>query len=126
MKLLPELKNSSEVVVPKDDRKEIIDELHSTHMSAEGMKKLARGRLTWKGMSKEIKRKYDECEACLENSRSKPNVPNHRSEVIPSNLELTAPGEKLSADFGEYGRNKLMIVKDRFSGLLHSYGLEHL
>ena len=87
------------------------------------MKKLARGRMTWKNMSKDIKRKYDECEACLENSRSKPNVPNHRSEVVPTNLELAAPGEKLSVDFGEYGRNKLMIVKDRFSGLLRVYTL---
>ena len=87
------VKNSSEVVVPKDDRKEIIDELHSTHMSVEGMKKLATGRMTWKNMSKDIKKKYDECEACLENSRSKPNVANHRNEVVPTYLELAAPGE---------------------------------
>ena len=51
-------------------------------------------------------------------SRSKPNIPNHRSKVVPSSLELAAAGEKLAADFGEYGRNKLMIIKDRFSRLL--------
>merc|ERR1711895_99946 len=90
-------------------------------MSVEGMKKLERGKMTWKNMSKDIQAKYEECEACLEHSRSKPNIPNHRNEVVPTNLELAAPGEKLSADFGEYGRNKLMIVKDRC--LTHHYRL---
>ena len=37
------VKNSSEVVVPKDERKEILDELHSTHMGVEGMKKTCEG-----------------------------------------------------------------------------------
>ena len=54
------VKNSSEVVVPKDERKEILDELHSTHMGVEGMKKLARGKMTWKNMTKDIQAKYAE------------------------------------------------------------------
>ena len=97
------VKNSSEVVVPKGDRQEVLDELHATHMGVEGMKKLARGKMTWKNMTKDIEAKYAECEACLVHSRSKPNIPNHRRKVVPTNLELAAPGEKLAADFGEYG-----------------------
>ena len=59
------VKNSVEVVVPKGDRQEVLDELHATHMGVEGMKKLARGKMTWKNMTKDIERKYAECEACL-------------------------------------------------------------
>ena len=47
-------KNSVEVVVPKGERQEILDELHATHMGAEGMKKLARGKMTWKNMTKDF------------------------------------------------------------------------
>ena len=74
-------------------------------------------------MKKDIERKYGECEACLIHSRSKPNIPNSCCEVVPSSLELSAAGEKLAADFGEYGRNKLLIIKDRYSGLLRVYTL---
>merc|ERR1712215_234876 len=63
------VKNSGEVVVPKGHRQEVLDELHATQMGLEGMKKLARGKMTWKNMKKDIERKYGECEACLVNSR---------------------------------------------------------
>ena len=52
------VKNSVEVVVPKGERQEVLDELHATHMGVEGMKKLARGKMTWKNMTKDIERKY--------------------------------------------------------------------
>ena len=84
---------------------------------------MARGKMTWKNMKKDIERKYGEYEVCLIHSRSKPNIPNSRCEVVPSSLELACAGEKLAADFGEYGRNKLLIVKDRYSGLLRVYSL---
>ena len=40
------VKNSVEVVVPKGDRQEVLDEVHATNMGVEGMKKLARGKMT--------------------------------------------------------------------------------
>ena len=117
------VKNGEVVVIPKGARDAVLDEMHATHMGVQGMKKLARGRMTWKNMSKDIERKHSECEACLIHARSKPNIPNSRCEVVPSSLELTCAGEKVAADFGEYGRNKLLIVKDRYSGLLRVYSL---
>ena len=61
------IKNGEEVVIPKGAREEVLSELHATHMGAEGMKKLARGKMTWKNMKRDIERKYGECEACLIN-----------------------------------------------------------
>ena len=64
-------------MIPKGAREEILNELHATHMGAEGMKRLARGRFTWKDMKEDIERKYSQCEACLVNSRSKPDIPGY-------------------------------------------------
>ena len=101
------VKNEEEVLIPKGDREAILEELHSTHLSSQGMKKLARGRIIWKGMNKQIERVYESCESCLVHARAKPHRNNARCEVIPSSLELTVAGEKVVADFAEYGPNKL-------------------
>ena len=100
-----------------------MEEMHSTHLGIHGMKKLARGKMTWINMSRDIERVHANCEACLINARSKPNKNNNRCEVVPSSLELTVAGEKVAADFAEYGRNKLLIIKDRYSGLIRVYTL---
>ena len=85
------VRNSQEVVIPQQARKEILMELHSTHMSSEGMKRLARGKLYWPQMSKDIEKIYQACEECNENSKSKNNVSGKRVEVIPSTMETGSP-----------------------------------
>ena len=45
------VKHEEEVLIPKGDREAILEELHSTHLSSQGMKKLARGKIVWKGMN---------------------------------------------------------------------------
>ena len=99
-------------------RKEMILELHSTHMSTEGMKKLARKKFWWPQIGRDLETIYEACNACKVNSRSKNNVPGKRVEVIPSTMELGGPGELICMDFGDYGRSHLLIIKVRFSGLL--------
>ena len=48
------IKNSEEVVVPECARAEVLNELHSTHLSSDGMKRLSRGKFTWKNIGKDI------------------------------------------------------------------------
>ena len=79
----------------------MILELHSTHMSTEGMKKLARKKFWWPQMSRDLERVYEACTDCKENSKSKNNVPGKRVEGVPSTMELGGPGELLCMDFGE-------------------------
>ena len=69
------IRNSQEILIPKLARKEMLRELHSTHMSVQGMKRLARKKFWWQAMSKDLEQEYETCEACKENSRSKSNVP---------------------------------------------------
>ena len=94
------VRNSEEVVIPEQARAEVLGELHSTHLSSDGMKRLARGKFHWHGMGKEIEKLAKECESCQENSRSKPNIPGRRNEVTPTSLETGCAGELLSTDFG--------------------------
>ena len=42
-------------------------------------------------------------------------------DVVSSTMELGGPGKLLCMDFGDYGRSNLLIIKDRFSGLLRVY-----
>ena len=69
------IKNSEEVVVPQCARADVLNELHSTHMCSNGMKRLSRGKFTWKNIGKDIEKLYNQCEMCKEHSRSKPNIP---------------------------------------------------
>ena len=108
------IRNGQEIFIPQMARREMIPNLHSTHMSTEGMKKLARKKFWWAQMSRDLERVYEACVACKENSRSKNNVPGRRVEVVPSTMELGGPGELLCMDFGEYGRSNLLIIKDRY------------
>jgi len=90
------VKNEDEVLIPEEDREEILAELHSTHLSSQSMKKLARGRITWKAMNKQIERIYESCESCLVNARAKPHRNNARCEVIPASLSNTLFGTSLN------------------------------
>ena len=46
------IRNGQEIFIPQMARKERILELHSTHMSTEGIKKLARKKFWWPQMSR--------------------------------------------------------------------------
>ena len=88
----------------------MLTELHSTHMSTVGMKQLARKKMWWPQMGKDLETVYEACNACKMNSRSKNNVCGKRVEVIPSTMET---GELICMDYGDYGRSNLLIIKIR-------------
>ena len=77
------VRNSEEIIIPELARTEVLQELHATHLSSDGMKRLARGKFHWYGMGKEIEKLAKECKSCQENGRSKPNIPGRCNEVIP-------------------------------------------
>ena len=115
------VKNSEEIIIPEIAREEVLQELYTTHLSSDGMKRLSRGKIHWFGMGKDIEKLARECKSCQENARSKPNTPGRRNEVVPTSLETGAAGELLATDFGQFGRNNLLIVRDRYSGLMRVF-----
>ena len=104
-----------EILIPKAGREELVDELHSTHLSYQGMRSLARNKFFWPGLTSALERKYINCKECKENS-----ISNHDKafQVIPEGLTMLSPGEQISVDFGTYHKQDMLMVKDRVSGLI--------
>ena len=50
------VRDSSNILIPQEARKDILRELHSTHLSTEYMKALARGRFFWPNYQEDIKK----------------------------------------------------------------------
>ena len=109
------LKNGSEVFIPLADRQRILDLLHATHLETESMKRLARSKFLWPGMSKAIETVYKTCQVCKEESNSKVHK---KASVIPQDLTMLAPAESLNMDYATYEGRRYMIIKDVSSGFI--------
>ena len=53
------VKDSSEVVIPRNMQDEMLTKLHSTHLSERGMKGITRGKIWWFNMSNNIKQQLN-------------------------------------------------------------------
>ena len=111
------IRNGSEILVPKSMRKDLLDKLHATHLETTMMKKWARGKFFWPHYGKDIEDRYRSCKECAENQISKV----HKTEVVPPDLSLLAPGEEIHIDFCTYGSKNYLVLKDRASGYLYAY-----
>ena len=65
------VRNGIELYIPAMARKEILAELHSTQLATAGMKQLARKKMFWPMMSKNLESVYQACTACKTNAKSK-------------------------------------------------------
>ena len=109
------IRNGCEVLIPKKGRNEVIEILHQTHLETDSMKRLARHKFFWPKFGKDIEMRYKNCKECKENAISKP----HKSEMIPPDLTLLAPGEEIQVDYASFGNKKMIVMKDRASGFLN-------
>ena len=109
------LRNSSEILIPQNDRKRILELLHVTHLETESMKRLARGKFFWPKMTMSIEELYKTCEVCQEESNSKVHK---KAVVIPEDLTMLAPAERICMDYATYEGRKYMIIKDVSSGFI--------
>ena len=100
--------DAQDILIPKGYRKDIIAELHSTHLADTSMINLAKGKCYWPSMKEELKNTYKSCEVCLENAISKP-APHY--EVIPSFLKLLQPNEIIHLDYMEIGKINILVLK---------------
>ena len=108
------IRRGCEILVPRDCREELIQQLHETHLCTGEMKRLARGKFFWPRMAQQLTEKYESCSPCKEFSNTKATKP---VSVIPENMQFLAPGEQLSVDYCVYGGRNILVIKDRASGL---------
>ena len=85
------IRGDREILIPKAGWQELVDQLHSTHLSYQGMRSLARNKFFWPGMSSALERKYVNCQDCKVNS-----ISNHDKavQVIPEGLTMLPLGNK--------------------------------
>merc|ERR1711954_594254 len=107
------IRDAQDILIPKNYRQNIIDELHSTHLADISMINLAKGKAYWPTFKEDLRSTYKSCEVSLENAISKPD-PHH--EVIPSSLELLQPNEVVHIDYMGIGKVNIFILKCKSSG----------
>ena len=75
------------LIIPGNERKTLLEELHSFHISLEQMKRQARKLWFWPGLDNAIKQMVLQCKKCQVNRKSKekaPPVPKlHLSTLVP-------------------------------------------
>ena len=110
------VRDSSNILIPEIARQTILDELHSTHLSVEYMKAMARNRFFWPGLQEDLHNIFKACRACKRESASKPNT--RRYNTVPPDLLQMSPAEEISTDFMSYGTQSILVIKDKQTGYI--------
>ena len=102
--------HGSRIVVPRGERKSVLDRLHDAHLGEERTLRRARGSVYWPGISADVKNKVRSCRVCQE----------HRPSQAPEELLRDEfphfAFQELAADYGEVSGRHTLIVVDRWSG----------
>ena len=88
------------VIIPKQFRAEILDELHTGHIGVVKMKGVARSYVWWPGMDANIESCTNACESCQLVQRNPTNTP--VQPWIPS----SRPGERIHIDYAGHVEGK--------------------
>jgi len=104
--------HSNKVFIPKEERKNMLDILHTSHGKTASMIEKAKMRFFWPHMRKDIERTAKSCTACAicgPKQMFEPPVIN--AEQILGML----PMDEIAADYGVFGGKNFLIVADRAS-----------
>ena len=64
------VKDESEILIPINLRKQMLETSHFTHSAAESMIGQCKRKIFWPGMKKSMQTKYEECKQCQEHKAS--------------------------------------------------------
>ncbi|VVC35786.1 Integrase, catalytic core,Aspartic peptidase domain,Ribonuclease H-like domain,Retrotransposon gag [Cinara cedri] len=98
------------VVISSKSRKQILDELHSTHLGVVKMKAVARSYVWWPKIDAQIENLVESCDFCMQ-LRQNPR----KSELIPWNRS-SGVWQRVHIDFfGPFHNSYFLVVLDAFS-----------
>lgn len=98
------------IVIPRQFRHTILEEIHRGHPGYVRMKLIARSRVFWPGINLEIENKVKQCENCSKNSKSPPKC---TPQPWPCPSE---PWSRIHADYaGPLDGQYFLIIVDAFS-----------
>jgi hypothetical protein len=97
------------VVIPARLRKEVLDNLHGAHQGTSQMLARASTTVFWPGISVDVQRVRDECEACGR------MAPSQRTTHPVAPIVPTSPFEAVATDYFDLAGNHYLIVVDRLT-----------
>ena len=98
------------VVIPEKLRKDVLTEIHSSHLGIVRMKSIARLHVWWPHIDSDIESCTKECLPCQENHRNPNRAPPHLWE------QALKPWERLHLDFaGPFQGHMWFILVDAFT-----------
>ena len=98
------------LIIPKEMRKEMLVEVHSSHIGINGCLRRARECIFWPGMTAEIKAHIATCETC-----QKYMTKQQQKETLMSHELTNRPWEKVGADIFTIADKDYLILVDYFS-----------
>ena len=97
------------IVIPRDQRQEILYRLHESHQGFTKCLANAERCVWWPGIRKDLKTLCETCEKCLEKR------PAQRSEPLCPTPLPSRPWEKVGADLCQFGPKTYLIIVDYYS-----------
>ena len=70
----------TEILIPKEQRKNIVVTLHFSHSATDSMILQCRRKIYWPGIMQALQKKHEECEACQQNKAS--NATPHNQVIV--------------------------------------------
>ena len=101
--------DNSRIVVPKAQRKSLLNDIHAAHCGTEKTKARAKELYFWRGMSSEIDMLVHQCETC------RPFLPSQGKEPLISGTSATGPMTDVGSDLFQIGHNHYLVLVDRYS-----------
>ena len=112
-----ELAGYSKILVPKTVWERIVKNLHKTHSSDHSMIPNTRKKIFWPNIRQDLKNYYyKSCKKCLVHRRTKNQA--HNKVSFENLFQNCVPGQRVEADFMEFGSQDYMIMVDCISGFL--------
>ncbi|XP_041472606.1 uncharacterized protein K02A2.6-like [Lytechinus variegatus] len=106
------------LVVPKQVRQKMKEELHRGHNGVDSTLRRARDHLYWPGMSKEIKEFIQTCATCQENSISQPAQP-----LMPHQI-IGRPWAKVESDLFHHCHDNYLLMVCYYSNFFEMEKLQ--
>ena len=100
------------LVVPTVMRKQLIEEIHSTHIGIEACVRRARDILYWPRMATELKEYIAKCDVCLAHRSGQGKEPLMQHELV------ARPWAKVCADLCDFDNRTLLVISDYYSSYI--------
>ena len=98
-----------QVIIPKSNRKSILQQLHASHQGVRKTQALARDCVYWPGICKQIEAMINGCDVCQKYQPLQRNEPTLHHHIPP------APLTKLGSDPFQVGEKHYLLIVDYFT-----------